>query len=272
MYELALFAGGGGGLLGSLLLGWRTVCYVERDAYCRKIIQARIRDGILHDAPIWDDVRSFDGKPWRGCVDIVTAGFPCQPFSAAGKQLGEDDERNCWPYTARILGEVRPRYALLENVPAIISSGYFGRVLGDLAALGFDCRWGVFSAAGVGASHRRKRLWIRCELADTQSDRRFARRASYSTQSKKRREPDRSGDETEVADTNHQGLAQRQSQSGDNGAECQAAERGSWWSVEPDVGRVANGVASRVDRLRAIGNGQVPAVVVKAWSELCAKR
>jgi DNA (cytosine-5)-methyltransferase 1 len=91
--ELALFAGAGGGLLATThLLKWRTVCYVEWDDYCISVLKQRIADGYLHDAPIWDDVRTFDGRPWAGCVDIVTAGFPCQPFSAAGKQQGEDDE------------------------------------------------------------------------------------------------------------------------------------------------------------------------------------
>jgi DNA (cytosine-5)-methyltransferase 1 len=163
MYELALYAGAAGGLLASKwLLGWRTVCYVEYDAFCIEVLKARIRDGLLDNAPIWDDARTFDGRPWRGCVDIVTAGFPCQPFSAAGRQLAGDDPRNMWPDTVRILREVRPRWAFLENVPTLLagSHGYFGRVQQDLAEIGYAARWDCIPASAVGADHRRDRLWI----------------------------------------------------------------------------------------------------------------
>src|ERR1043166_7098544 len=92
--ELALFAGAGGGLLGSRLCGWRTVCAVEIDDYCRRVLLQRQRDGMLDKFPIWDDVRTFDGRPWRGCVDIVTGGFPCQDISSAGKGAGIDGEKS----------------------------------------------------------------------------------------------------------------------------------------------------------------------------------
>lgn len=160
MNELSLFTGAGGGIWGSKLFGWRTVGYVEREPYCQQIIRARIKDGLFDDAPIFSDVRTFDGKLYCNRVDIITAGFPCQPFSAAGKQLGADDERNCWPDTVRIIGEVRPLFALLENVPALLSSEYFGKILSDLSSIGYDAKWCVLSAADEGAPHLRKRLWI----------------------------------------------------------------------------------------------------------------
>ncbi len=163
MNELALFAGAGGGLLATKwLLGWRTVCYVEYADYPVKVIKARIKDGLLDDAPIWGDVRTFDGKPWRGCVDIITAGFPCQPFSIAGKGKAENDDRNMWPDTIRVIREVRPAWCLLENVTGLLSAshGYYGQILADLAESGYDARWRVLSAAEVGAPHKRDRLWI----------------------------------------------------------------------------------------------------------------
>ena len=164
MNELSLFTGAGGGLLGSRLLGWRTVCAVEREPYCIESLQQRQRDGLLEHFPIWDDVQTFDGRPWRGCVDIISAGFPCQPFSVAGQQQAADDERNMWPQTIRIVREVRPRWVLLENVPGLLASshGYMHTILGDLAESGFDCRWECISAESVGAPHRRDRLWIVC--------------------------------------------------------------------------------------------------------------
>src|SRR5258707_12337635 len=97
--ELALFAGAGGGLYGAGLLGWTTICAVEKAPYRREVLLRRQRDGVLPLFPIWDDARTFDGGPWRGLVDIVTAGFPCQPFSVAGPRLHETDERNIWPDT-----------------------------------------------------------------------------------------------------------------------------------------------------------------------------
>jgi len=161
MNELALFAGVGGGLLASKwLLGWRTVCYVEWEAYAVEVLKARIRDGWLDDAPIWDDAFTFDGRPWRGCVDIVTAGFPCQPFSIAGKGRSEADPRNGWPAVIRILREVRPRFALLENVPNLLAKPYARVIFGELAEAGYDAEWDCITAEEVGANHRRERLWI----------------------------------------------------------------------------------------------------------------
>jgi len=163
MNELGLFAGAGGGLLASqYLVGCKTVCYVEIDSYCVSVLKARIADGVLDDAPIWDDIRTFCGEPWRGKVDLVSGGFPCTPWSVAGKQRGERDDRNLWPDTVRIIAEVQPRWVFLENVSGILagSHGYFGRILGDLAQVGYDARWGVLSAKGCRAPHLRKRLWI----------------------------------------------------------------------------------------------------------------
>lgn len=141
MNELALFAGAGGGLLASKWLeGFRVVCYVERDPYCVTIIKARIQDKLLDDAPIWDDVQTFDGKPWYGVVDRITAGFPCQPFSVAGKRKGEKDDRNLWPATIRIINEVRPQWCLLENVRGLLSSGYVQVILKNLSQSGYDAR------------------------------------------------------------------------------------------------------------------------------------
>jgi DNA (cytosine-5)-methyltransferase 1 len=160
MRELALFAGAGGGILGGHLLGWRTVCAVEIDPYCRRVLLARQRDGVLPRFPIWDDVKTFDGRPWRGHIDVVSGGFPCTDISVAGRGAGIDGEASgLWSEFARIIREVRPHFAFVENSPALTSRG-LGRVLGDLAALGFDARWGVLGADDAGAPHLRKRIWI----------------------------------------------------------------------------------------------------------------
>ncbi len=158
--ELALFAGAGGGILGGYLLGWRTVVAVECEPYAASVLAQRQNDGILAPFPIWDDVRTFDGKPWHGIVDVVSGGFPCQDISAAGSGAGIDGERSgLWSEMARIIGEVRPKDVFVENSPLLVGRGLV-RVLADLAEMGFDARWGVVGASDVGAPHRRERCWI----------------------------------------------------------------------------------------------------------------
>ncbi|WP_422822666.1 DNA cytosine methyltransferase [Vreelandella neptunia] len=267
--ELALFAGAGGGILGGHLLGWRTVCAVERDAYAAQVLAQRQNDRALAPFPIWSDVCSFDGKPWRGLVDVVSGGFPCQDISAAGKGIGIEGERSgLWGQMVRIIREVQPRYVFVENSPALTSRG-LGRVLGDLAKLGYGDKWGCISAADLGAEHERKRLWIVAhsdsmrEQQQEGSDEEKRRRLGYSSK--------------KVADTECLGRAKMEQSiaSGEKGkGTASAAEYGCgtrrWpgWPTEPDVGRVANGVANRVDRIKALGNGQVPRVAAAAFALL----
>lgn len=168
--ELELFAGAGGGILGSQLLGHRTVCAVEFDAYARSVLLARQADRTFPPFPVWDDVRTFDGRPWRVIVDVVSGGFPCQDISVAGKGAGIDGERSgLWGEMARVVGEVRPRFVFVENSPALVTRG-LDRVIGDLTALGYDSRWIVMGAADVGAPHQRDRLWLLA--SDTRQHRR----------------------------------------------------------------------------------------------------
>lgn len=160
MNELHLFAGAGGGILAGQLLGHRCVCAVEFEPYAQAVLVARQNDGSLPPFPIWNDVRTFDGRPWRGIVDVVCGGFPCQDISAAGKGAGIEGERSgLWGEMARIICEVQPRYVFVENSPMLTSRG-LGKVLGDLAEMGFDAEWGVLGAHSIGANHRRERIWI----------------------------------------------------------------------------------------------------------------
>ena len=160
MNELALFSGAGGGILGGKLLGWRTVCAVEWEPYPASVLVARQNDGVLPPFPIWDDVQTFDGRPWRGIVDVVSGGFPCQDISIAGRGAGLDGESSSmWYHMARVVSEVRPRFVFVENSPMLLYRG-IGRVLGDLSCLGYDSKWAVMGAADVGAPHQRDRIWI----------------------------------------------------------------------------------------------------------------
>lgn len=167
MRELHLFAGAGGGILGGELLGHTIVCAVEIEEYPREVLLQRQRDGLLPRFPIWDDITTFDGRPWNGRVDIVAGGFPCQDISAAGKGAGIKGERSgLWREMARVVSEVRPRYVFVENSPMLTSRG-LGRVLGDLSEMGYDARWCVLSAADAGARHNRERIWLLAYDTDT---------------------------------------------------------------------------------------------------------
>lgn len=262
MNELALFAGAGGGILGGHLLGWRTVCAVEWEPYPASVLAARQNDGLLPAFPIWDDVRTFDGRPWRGLVDVVSGGFPCQDISMAGKGAGISGERSgMWTHMARIIGEVRPRFAFVENSPALLTRG-LGVVLSDLASIGYDCRWTVLGASDVGAPHQRDRFWL---VAYPDGMRQQQQEGGWTEE---RRRPGHSS-KADLENTERQrGGAKKHRREVDRAEADRPTSwigRPGWWITEPDVGRVADGVAARVDRLKAIGNGQVPRCAAEAW-------
>ena len=239
--------------MGGKLLGWRTVCAVEIDPYARRVLLARQADGCLEPFPIWDDVATFDGHRWRGGVDVVSGGFPCQDISAAGNGAGLDGARSgLWTEFARIIGEVQPAYVWVENSPMLLVRG-IDRVLWDLAALGYDARWGVVSAANVGLPHLRERIWIVANANKVRRD-----------------------------DTKHDAPERRYDAVGYTRKSSQGAKGwphrfdgtfpvdylSDWSPSESERLRGIDGMAEWVDRVEAIGNGQVPAVVALAWNML----
>jgi DNA (cytosine-5)-methyltransferase 1 len=272
--ELALFAGAGGGILGGKLLGWRTVCAVEREQYPASVLAARQNDGSLEAFPIWSDVCKFDGRPWCGLVDVVSGGFPCQDISVAGKGAGLDGERSgLWREFARIIREVQPPYVFVENSPMLVTRG-LNVVLADLAQMGYDASWGVVAASDVGAPHQRKRVWI--YATNTMRDR---SQGGGEDGSATRPSGLRSGawgnqdpiflphsDSTECPRLPSRESAQVASTRGNS----EHSQRHAGWEVEPTVGRVVDGMAHRVDRLKATGNGQVPLCAAVAWEILRA--
>lgn len=271
LYTFHLFAGAGGGILADALLGHWPVGAVEVEPYARRVLHARQRDGLLPPFPVWDDVRTFRAdnpecsefiEGLRSIRDrlVVCGGFPCQDISAAGKGAGISGARSgLWNEMARIVREVRPRYVFVENSPMLTSRGIH-RVLGDMAEMGFDARWGVLGAHHAGAPHKRDRIWIFASNADRQSKpaQPVDDEASRVSSMEMADAPEKHGSERTC------GALTRKEQLGGRGRrEC-----AGWWDAEPAVGRVADGVASRVDRLRALGNGQVPAVAALAWQVL----
>jgi len=258
---LHLFAGAGGGILADMLLGHTPVCAVELEEYPRRVLLQRQLDGILPVFPIWDDVTTFSGYEWRGKVDVVSGGFPCQDISSAGKGAGITGARSgLWTHMARIIGEVRPRFVFVENSPLLVSRG-LDTVLSDLAEMGFDAAWGVIGAHHAGAPHKRDRIWI---MAHSESQ---CRRAGLCESGSKQDGSELTNCGCNVADANGAGFEKQRCAVAD-GEEHEASKCGGWWESEPDLGRVAHGVAARVDRLRAIGNGQVSCVAALAWEIL----
>ena len=213
----SLFSGIGGFDLGLERCGGFEIAWqVEKDPYCRKVLAKH-----WPDVPCYEDVHDVGAHNLEE-VDVICGGFPCQPVSVAGKQLVQEDERWLWPQYARILGELRSRYAIMENVPGLLVGGGMGEILGDLAELGYDAEWGIVSAASVGAPHLRKRIFI----------------------------------------VGHANRTRCREQCGSVAVpeKLSSSERRSWWGSEPNVGRVAHGVPNRVDRLRGLGNAIVPQV------------
>jgi len=306
LFGLSLCSGAGGLDLGLILAipGYRAVGHVERETYAAATLVARMEDASLDRAPVWDDVGTFDGRPWRGAVDIVTAGYPCQPFSVAGKRRGADDPRHLWPHVARIIGEIKPPFVFLENVAHHLRLG-FPEVASGLVGMGYRLAAGLFTAAEVGAPHRRERLFI---LAHREGDE-LADPARLLWHPVEWREPD--GDAAALADAARECWLQaerRQSPDGRSaphgrslddadGARSQgrgdeprehAGERAAWppgsgdadgWqeflrhapNLEPAVRRGTDGLAHRVDRLRLCGNGVVPLVAAHALRTLAVE-
>ena len=355
-----LFAGAGGGILADLLLGHNPIGACEIEKYPREVLLARQRDGYLPEFPIWDDVCTLDGNHWKGSVDVLCGGFPCQDISAAGKRAGIAGERSgLWKEYARLIREMRPRFVFAENSPLLRTRG-LGVVLEDLAALGYDARWGVLGAGAVGAPHKRDRMWVlayaNCKQDDSkrrvsecgwnalgrkehaafrenrkasansvngQSDapemedsRRALQsrtefreknenevREGYSNQHQRSGSPSKSNvadsddtgckkqwftfsnapqyktiecrgywhtDPAELgnAELLRDGWREQQQESGKETRQYRRARNQENWPTQPIVGRVAHGVAHRVDRLKAIGNGQVPQCAAMAFNIL----
>ncbi|WP_429502885.1 DNA cytosine methyltransferase [Paraburkholderia youngii] len=285
--------------------GNRCVCAVEFDPYAQAVLVARQNDRTFPAFPVWDDVRTFDGRPWRGVVDIVAGGFPCQDISAAGGGDGLEGERSgLWVEMARIIREVQPIGVEVENSPMLTSRG-LGRVLGDLAAMGFDAEWGVLSAADVGAYHLRERIWIRGYLADSHRMRELQPPGSepderngtgiggealayangkperqgwpdHAAQGSGRRNADRGDFVPHVADAMRERVkgivaGSTHAQVGQGPVERSDRPRGygfGRWPTEPGMGRVVDGMANRSHRIKALGNGQVPRVAAAAFTLL----
>ena len=284
---IALCAGVGGLELGLKIAepDSRTVCFVEREVFAASLLVARMEDKALDHAPVWDDVKSFDGKPWRGRVHCITGGYPCQPFSFSGRQKGAKDPRHLWPDIARIVDEVRPEWCFFENVEGHLSLGA-AEVSQSLRGMGYTPKAGLFSAREVGASMFRKRLYIVAHANDRplcQSGAAgiFSKGAAVSRQPKSSGQPDlaRQGgthlDNILVDDGS--GGCTIDANGGVAAFPPAPSEFGAWSAIldrrpdlQPELFGLDDGVADRLDRTRAAGNGVCPLAAANAWRTLKA--
>jgi len=233
--------------LGGLLCGFHCRVAVEIEPYCREVLLQRQLDGCLPRFPIWDDVKTFDGKPWQGKIDVITGGFPCQDISSAGKGAGLAGSRSGLVFEMlRIVDEVRPKYVFAENSPNLRTRG-LGRILKELNSLGYDARWCVLGAWHIGAPHRRNRMWILATDSDSEPIRQQPRRNGRENR-QEAAQPAIDGQTQYVADADS---AQRQRVQRTHRVNKEYADISGqgWWSAKSGLGRVVNELASELDVL-----------------------
>jgi len=267
----------------------QTLCYVEIEGFAIANLVNKMETGKMDVAPIWTNLKTIRTRPFRGRVEILTGGYPCQPFSTAGNRKGTKDPRHLWPYILRIVRDVRPKRVFFENVDGHISVG-LEQVLRDLERAGYKTAWGIFSAAEAGAPHQRKRVYIMGnskhnglpattigrgaeKTSNDDAEGTYPPSKSEGT-SQLSSSADLSGKRADTQSKRVQGLRSGRKQ------EPQAHERQilsmrdskgcghAGWEAEPDVGRVVDGCADRVDRIRLLGNGVVPQTAAIAWRVL----
>ena len=285
------FCSGYGGIERGLNLtgtNHRVLAYVEIEAFAIANLANKMESGELDAAPIYTDLKTFPAHLFRGCVDLLTGGYPCQPFSAAGRRKGKEDPRHLWPYIREHINAIEPVQCFFENVEGHISLG-LSSVISDLEEDGYDSTWGIFSASEVGAPHQRKRVYILANSSST--GRQQITRSAHEDESE---HEGRSKVQTDITSSHGERHRERamantiserlegHSRHGEDLSEsrwlnqksnrptCQSGVRIEEynWLSEPNVGRVVDGCADRVDRIRMLGNGVVPQTAAKAWRTL----
>ncbi len=243
--SIVSFCSGYGGLdrgLGIAGILHRVITHVEIEAFAVAVLVKEMETGRMAASPIWTNLKTFPSGDFFGKVHGITAGYPCQPFSVVGSGKGKDDPRHLWPYIFDHIKAIEPSWVFLENVRGHVRNG-LREVLEDLGTAGYRSRWGIFSAQEAGAPHRRERVFV---LAYSNSFR-----------------PQRFWE-----NSNQAGWKRPEKRSA---RLCDGTSRGSHWEIEPQLGRVANGIRHRSDRLKMLGNGVVPQQAALAFTTLHRK-
>lgn len=260
--HLDLFSGIGGFALAAKWADIETVLFCEKDDFCRKVLSKH-----WPEIEIKHDIKDFNGLIYRDQIDIITAGFPCQPFSVAGKQKGKDDDRYLWPDTMRIIQRVQPTWCILENVPGIIP--HLDPILEDLEGEGYDWRAFLVPASAVGAPHKRERLWIAAHTNSKQCD----QKEIYKDAKSKRPQWKKSCGEIRDVTSNANNISSLQTnqsimptrESGEawqnnSGESRRASPEFDWEKSEPPIPGVDDGLPNGMDRNKSLGNAIVPQI------------
>ena len=256
----------------------RTVCNVEIEAFVQANLVAKTEQKLMANCPIYSDLKTFPAREFRGKVHGLIGGYPCQPFSSAGKRQGEKDPRHLWPYLLKHVRAIRPVWCFWENVSGHTTMGLW-RVLSDLEEEGYRCAWGIFSAEEVGAPHQRKRVFI---LGNSTS-----KRPCGGSKDITRVQSEVLGErlESDAELANPTSRQPRQSQARNGGQDTSGGSEDTQWPARPgeeqyeweeprvteaqsQLGGATNGTQHRVDRLRLLGNGVVPQTAELAWRTL----
>jgi len=299
MKVLDLFSGIGGFSLAAKWAGYTTVAFCEIDPYCQKVLKKN-----FPEIPIFSDIKKLKRSDINGSIDIITGGFPCQPFSVAGRKKGTEDYRDLWPQMFRVIKEFQPTWVVGENVAHFVNMA-FQRTKTDLESEGYEVQPLIIPACGLGAPHRRDRVWIvgysEHNGSFTAEEQRVTNQAGNNDKERakktiksKRTSGYRDNEVISYARRNAEGCAKESKRTSVQSSRCsetmantksQRLQRqrqkpirtqeehnnisnSCWWSVEPDVGRVANGVPNRVDRLKGLGNAIVPQVAYQIFKGL----
>ena len=300
----SLFSGIGGFDLAAQWSGWKNVFQVEKDEWCRKVLAKN-----FPQTKRYEDIKNFNAKKYEGTIDVISGGFPCQPFSVAGKQKGKDDDRYLWEEMLRIIREVKPSFVVGENVTGIIGMA-LDTVLFDLETEGYTTETFIIPACGKNAWHRRDRVWIIAYTDNRRNSRTSTKNENSSKEKRvqKRNEMEQSGKPSDLwrksvfpdtsgklgnerkngnykkkgqiqCETGRSGGVsaysdntgcQEQRQSIANGKKFFAPKCNSWWEAEPGMDRVVDGLPNRVDRLKGLGNAIVPQVAYEIFSAIGA--
>ena len=278
MKVLDLFSGIGGFSLGLEWAGMETIAMCEKDKFCRQVLAKHWPDITIHE-----DIRDLNGKDYKGSIDVVCGGFPCQPFSVAGKQLGKADDRHLWPEMLRVIKESAPAWVIGENVSGFVRMA-LDDVCSDLEGEGYRVQSFIIPACAVEAHHRRDRCWV--VAYSDENDRR--RRDSTISQERHTWMEHRSGGQGQSLSGSDSDVAYSESERVQRLRSCGLEEShahgpallplcegkgfgSTYWETEPDVDRVVDGVPNRVDRIKSLGNAVVPQLVQRIGEMIYAE-
>jgi len=264
----SLFSGIGGFDLAALWCGWENVFQCEKDEWCRKVLAKN-----FPQSKQFADIKDFNGKEYTGTIDVISGGFPCQPFSIAVQRKGKDDDRYLWEEMLRVVAEIKPSYVVGENVTGIIGLA-LDTVLSDLEAQGYTTETFIIPACGKNAWHRRDRLWIVAYANsfgwnDEQKESiepLLNGNWNYSIKEQSRRQQQCRISQSGFISTNpHDTGCKEQREPITNGTKLFAPKCNSWWETQPGMGRVVDGLSGRVDRLKGLGNAIVPQIALEIF-------